>query len=367
MSFDFCKLFYDVFRPQSNERVTFLLDMPCGNIKDTPKWADRRKLAVEWKEALEKTAMKWQIIINPIVSYHATGKHNADLPETAFINGKNVSFSESILNSDIIVAMPEFSPSAPLLKYAKKAKSLRIASMPGVERRMQETALAADYTIVAKRCDLVELKLKKAIAGEVEFSTGHCCHFDLRFNEVLKDDGRLDLKSIKNKTNPLCNLPSGEVFKAPYEGEKDDIPSETKGELPLMLDGELAVFRVLKNKVVEVSGHGQKVVTMRKYLDVDDARKNIAEFGIGCNDKAKVCGNNLEDEKVLGFHWAHGRSDHLGGVTGVANFKSPDNVIHDDHAYAKGMPIFIKKLTLISATGSKEEIIKDGDFLVTLL
>lgn len=367
MTFDFCKLFYDVFGPQNGERVTFLLDLPYENIKDTPQWADRRKLAVEWKKALEKASKKWQIVINPIVSYHATGKHNADLPETAFIDGKSVKFSENILNSNIIVAMTEFSPTAPLLKYAKKAKSLRIASMPGIERRMQETALAADYTVVAKRCDCVEMKLKKAIAGEVEFSTGHCCHFDLRFNKVLKDDGRLDLKAIKSKTNPLCNLPSGEVFKAPYEGEKPDLPSETKGELPLMLDGELTVFKVLKNKIFEVSGQGRKVIAMREYLDVDDARRNIAEFGIGCNDKAKVCGNNLEDEKVLGFHWAHGRSDHVGGVTSVSCFKSPDNVIHDDHAYAKDMPIFIKKLTLISPTGSKEEIIKDGDFLVNLL
>jgi leucyl aminopeptidase (aminopeptidase T) len=41
----------------------------------------------------------------------------------------------------------------------------------------------------------------------------------------------------------------------------------------------------------------------------------IAEFGIGCNDGARISGITLEDEKVLGTcHIALGSNVHFGGA-----------------------------------------------------
>ncbi len=41
---------------------------------------------------------------------------------------------------------------------------------------------------------------------------------------------------------------------------------------------------------------------------------NVAEIGIGVNPKAKLCGNILEDEKVLGTcHVAFGSNINFGG------------------------------------------------------
>ena len=48
-----------------------------------------------------------------------------------------------------------------------------------------------------------------------------------------------------------------------------------------------------------------------------DRRSGAGAFG----NAAIVTGNVLEDEKA-GFHWAYGRSEHLGGVTGPDAFTS---------------------------------------------
>ena len=95
----------------------------------------------------------------------------------------------------------------------------------------------------------------------------------------------------------------------------------------------------------------------------NDARRNIAELGLGCNDKAVVTGNVLEDEKA-GFHWAHGLSDHLGGIISLNDFKVPENAVHQDYVYAKDNPIEIKRLILQYPDKSEEIIIQNGDYII---
>jgi len=75
-----------------------------------------------------------------------------------------------------------------------------------------------------------------------------------------------------------------------------------------------------------------------------------------------VTGNVLEDEKA-GFHWAYGRSDHLGGRVGVRSFRKPENVVHQDIVYAKGNPIQVAEASIVSIAGRKP-VIHDGSYLV---
>ncbi|HQT94898.1 MAG: hypothetical protein B7Z61_03920 [Acidobacteria bacterium 37-71-11] len=75
-----------------------------------------------------------------------------------------------------------------------------------------------------------------------------------------------------------------------------------------------------------------------------------------------MTGNVLEDQKV-GFHWAYGRSDHLGGTISVGAFASPEHVVHQDIVYAKGNPIQVSEAVVVSEAG-RTVVIKDGAYTV---
>jgi leucyl aminopeptidase (aminopeptidase T) len=98
---------------------------------------------------------------------------------------------------------------------------------------------------------------------------------------------------------------------------------------------------------------------MRQAFHDEKAMRNVAEVAIGCNDKAAVTGNVLEDEKA-GFHWAYGRSDQFGGAVSSNDFSSPDKVVHQDIVYAKGSPIICQQLDFLFPDGTRKTVIQDG-------
>jgi leucyl aminopeptidase (aminopeptidase T) len=100
-------------------------------------------------------------------------------------------------------------------------------------------------------------------------------------------------------------------------------------------------------------------VAKRREFREEKALRNIAEVAIGCNEKAVVSGNPLEDEKA-GFHWAYGRSDFLGGMVSPADFSTPGKVEHHDSVYAKGNPIVCQRFDFIFPDGSRKTVIEDG-------
>lgn len=359
--FDLEKLLIDVFAPQPGERVLVMTDLPHGEWSDNEQWEERREMAVDWHAAFRALGNRVGFTVRPLLIYLATGTNNGVLPDEGEMGGERVLLQEVLAETNIVVAFAEFSPTAPLIETSERVPTLRGATMPGVTRSMERTALTADYSEVARKCRILAEKVDPAVGARVEFSTGHQLYFDLRNRKPDADDGQAHpgREGIR-----IINLPSGETCIAPYEGEVEDRPSRTEGNIPAMYDDELVVFKVRENLIVDVIGEGPEAARMRDYLAVDDARRNIAELGLGCNDKAVICGKVLEDEKVLGMHWAYGRSDHLGGTVGVASFSDPSHVVHQDTVYAKGGAIEIASLVLEYEGGASEEIIRDGSYTV---
>lgn len=356
MSFDLKKLLRDVFAPGTSEQVLVLVDQPHGRFTDDADWADRRAMAGEWRQAFQDLGVQ----ALPLLSYPATGASNADLPKEGLMDGRPVAIADALAQADIAVAMTRFSATAPLMAFTKAHPRLRAASMPNVLRRMTQSALAADYQVVAKKCRVLADLLDDATEAEATFATGHVFRFDLRHRHAHADDGLLPRDKVGQR---VINLPSGEAFIVPYEGEIAGDPSRTAGEIPIARDSEVAVLRVQANRIVEVAGAGAWAEHLRQHFAVDNARRNVAELGLGCNDRAVVTGNVLEDEKA-GFHWAYGRSEHLGGVVGPEAFARPENVIHHDVVYARGCPVMVTRLTLTYPNGERETILRDGDYCI---
>jgi leucyl aminopeptidase (aminopeptidase T) len=359
MAFDLERFFTDIFKPARGEVVTIMYDLPHDDVADNDAWRERRQMAEDWRDKLVGMADKLAITVNPIVTYAATGSNNADLPTSAKMGDREITMEEIIAGTTILIAMPEFSATAPLYPRAKTSDQLRVGSMPGVAKFMEESGLSADYKKIGETCKKLEVIFNRAVAAEVEFSTGHKCFFDLPAeNKALVDDGILHPERA-GTNDALSNLPAGEVFCVPNENED----SRTSGELPDKIGDEVIAYVVQWNRIVDVKGKGPSVEELREKFAADRGWQNIAEFAIGVNDKARVTGIVLEDEKA-GFHWAYGRSDHFGGQCGVDKFNSPEDVVHQDVVYAKGSPITCKKLDFIFPDGARQTLIVNGELQV---
>jgi leucyl aminopeptidase (aminopeptidase T) len=342
------KMFNDVFAPKSGENVLFLIDIPHDDIKDNQKWIDRREMAKEWFEIFSKMGDKTGFSVK-FMEYKATGLNNKPVTEEI----KNI-----VKNSNLVLAMTEFSATSSILPICRaEGSSTRGASMPRIERRMENSAFKANYQDVKRYAQAIEKLLNKSVGAEILFSTNDTLYIDLRNRKAHADTGDC------TKYGQGINFPSGEAYKAPYEAAANEIdtygPSKTQGIWPVKYDGELVKYSVENNKIVEVIGEGKKADERRSFFNENETRKNIAELGIGCNPKAVVTGNVLEDEKVSGLHIAYGLSSHLGGTV-----KSD---VHQDICYPKGAPVEAKTLTLIHEDGSKVELIKNAELRYDLL
>jgi len=355
MPFSLERMFVDVFAPRSGEIVTLMYDVPHGEIPDTHEWQERRQMAEEWHREIARFSSKYEISLNPVVTYEATGAHNRELPEYGSCRGKRVRLEDIAEDSSIIISMPEFSASAPLLVFTKKHEGLRVASLPTVSKGMQESGLSADYSRVAETCAHLAPLFNQSDGIEVMFSTGDTCYFDLSDDKpAIQDDGRLHPGADRSAFR-LRNLPSGEVCVVPNESPD----SRTAGRIPVSYGDESAVFVVRHNRVMDVCGDGPMTAEKRRAFRDEMALRNVAEVAIGCNDKAVVTGNVLEDEKA-GFHWAYGRSDHLGGTVGPKDFTAPIRALHQDIVYAKGNPVVCRRLDFVFPDGTRRTVIRDG-------
>lgn len=335
------KMFKDVFAPKSSEKVLIIIDIPHNNIKDSSSWKDRREMAKEWYKTFEVLSNEVKLSVD-LIEYKATGAHNKPIPKDII----------DIANkSNLVIALTEYSGSVSLKQICDARGSItRCTSMPKAEKRMENTAFKADYTLVQRYANAIEKILNKAEGAKVLFSTYDSLYLDLR-NRIAKSEA-----GICRKVGQFINFPSGEGFKVPYEATSDEInkfgESKTKGILPVYLNDEIIKFIIKNNKIIEVQGKNKKADGFRELFNEKDSRRNIAEIGIGCNPNAVVTGNILEDEKAGGLHIAYGTSVHLGGKI--------ESDIHQDICYPKGLPIEARSLILINNDGTKTELIKNA-------
>ena len=110
------------------------------------------------------------------------------------------------------------------------------------------------------------------------------------------------------------NLPCGEGFIAPAYGEGTVVASSVA---PLGISVDPARLTVAEGRFVAAEG-GLGPPFIELLLAHGELGTNLAELGVGTNDRARLTGNVLEDEKILGtVHVAFGASAGIGGNVSV--------------------------------------------------
>jgi leucyl aminopeptidase (aminopeptidase T) len=184
----------------------------------------------------------------------------------------------------------------------------RIASMPGItESMMRVGGLTADYNQVAALTNKVNSIVEKAKKAKITTPSGTDLTMSIENRTPMPDTG------LYHKPHDWGNLPAGEVCLAPVEGTTNGI---------LVIDSMGSVV-TQPLKVTIVNGwakkfEGPNANQLESILKKADKNAyNIGELGIGTNSKARITGNVLEDEKVLGtVHIALGdNTSYTGGHT----------------------------------------------------
>ncbi len=320
-----------VFAPRGSDRgLALLFDRPDERLPDHEDWRQRRDLARDWAERLGRREKELGMPVR-LYSYRNVRTNNADLPPLLRQedSGEERPTEEIFRANTLFLALTELSATAPL-KVAAPRYDLRAGTMPGFRAAMLP-ALRIDAVEVDRRCRVLADLLSRASHAVIRFrvaGTTHRLDLDLRFRVGHSSGGLLRLPGTAG------NVPSGESYIVPYEGERAGDPSGSRGTLPVQFEDGMVVYEVANNRVIRVSGEGPAVERERAALAQEPAYANLAELGLGVLGAFGIqpIGEVLLDEK-LGPHIAFGRSDHFGGQVGPSHFSSPDRVVHIDRVY----------------------------------
>jgi len=364
-----------VFRPRpGDDAMAILVDLPDAQVPDDAPWAARRAIAEAWVKELRARRAELGLDVDLVV-YPNVHTNNGDLPERAWVHSggplpsadsldpaASIAFADLYTTHPILIALTKFSATAPL-KLAAKRHAIRAATMPGFRADMIP-ALRLDYTEVNRRVDLLKDLLDRAEGAEFRFDTpsGPChLHVDLRHRTGHASGGLLPNPGVAG------NLPSGEAYIVPYEGELTGDPSRSSGVMPVQFGAEIVRYRIEGNKALEVISEGPKSREEAALLAKEPAYGNLAELGLGVLAAfgIKPIGEILLDEK-LGLHLAFGRSDHFGGQVGPAQFSGPEAVIHIDRIYLPETQPEVKVLAvdLKMVDGEVTALIRNGEYAV---
>lgn len=359
-----------------------MVDLPDGATPDNPRWVERRALAADWATALARAAGDVGYETR-LVMYRNVRANNADLPKSAWIvptgavlpataddlSEREALPMERILSEHpLIVALTHFSATAPM-KLCAKQFGFRAATMPGFSKEMLP-ALWLDYNEIDRRVRLLKALLDRAEEARFQFEVARDgaaarrleLTLDLRHRSGHASGGLLRERATAG------NLPSGEAYIVPYEGERAGDPSRSNGLLPVELDGEVVIYAIEQNRAVRVEAGGPIARREAERLEREPAYGNMAELGLGVLDDfgVKPSGEVLLDEK-LGLHIAFGRSDHFGGQVGAKDFSKPEAVVHIDRVYLSSLQprIAVVSVELSFADGERMTLMQSGRYAIS--
>lgn len=262
------------------------------------------------------------------------------------INADNIVKASSILEKhadkavNAVIALANFSTSHTRFReLLTKTCGTRYASMPLFDVAMFEGPMCVDWKALAKRTRAIAKTVSAAEAVTVTTRDGTNMTFSKKGRTALPDTGML------TKPGNFSNLPAGEVFFAPVEGTAHG--TMVLHWAPTRALASPIIVTVRNGVVTAVTGDEPYVAVLQARLDERPDNRNIAELGIGTNDRASRPDNILESEKILGtIHIAMGDNSSFGGTV-----KTP---FHQDFVFFK------PTVVLTGPDGSRTILMKNG-------
>jgi leucyl aminopeptidase (aminopeptidase T) len=226
--------------------------------------------------------------------------HGAEPPRTV---------AEAMAAADVILAPTVQSLSHTAARKRATDAGARCATLPGVTEEMLARVMSADMEGLRRKGHAVADALDAASGAQITGANGTDLQLDLSGREAIPDAGEL------SEPGAFGNLPCGEGFISPAGGSGT-----------LVVDGSLAGIGLAEEPVelvIEgghlISARGAQGMAFMELLTMHgEDGTNVAELGIGTNEKAILTGEILEDEKILGScHVAFGASAGIGGAVQV--------------------------------------------------
>lgn len=256
------------------------------------------------------------------------------------VNGQEppAEIAELMKNYDAVICPTRKSLTHTDARRAACEAGARVATMPGITEAVMIRTMGADYLKIAERTYQLSKKMSKGKMAHVTSEAGTDIYLPIDGIQAISSTGL-----VKEK-GKYGNLPSGESFLMPEEGKAEGV---------IVVDGSFASvgkiyeepirISVEKGYAVKIEG-GEEAKKLRENLDkLGKEAYNVAELGIGTNDKAIITGEILEDEKVMGTaHIALGNNISMGGTCNVGIhvdgvFLNPTIMIDEEIILEKGI------------------------------
>jgi leucyl aminopeptidase (aminopeptidase T) len=215
----------------------------------------------------------------------------------------------ALAGCDVYIAPTTRSLSHTVARKRASEAGARGATMPGVTEDMLARVMAVDFDAMAIRSRAVAALLTESDGARLSCPRGTDFTLDLAGRSGIADDGDL------SERGAFGNLPCGEGFASPCGGSGTIVVAGTIASLGV--PEEPVTLTVEDGRLVDArNGLGARLLELLQVAG--EGGTNLAELGIGTNDRAQLSGAVLEDEKILGtVHVAFGASAGIGGTISV--------------------------------------------------
>ena len=213
--------------------------------------------------------------------------------------------------ADVVLCPTVQSLSHTAARRQASERGARIATLPGVTEELLARVMSADVAGLRRKGAAIAELLTGGAEARITCANGSDLRLGIEGREGIADAGDL------TAAGAFGNLPCGEGFIAPVEGT---------AEGRLVVDGTIATIGKVSEPVelTVAAGHlveatGEQGAELLELLAAGgEEGTNVAELGIGTNERAELSGNVIEDEKLLGTcHVAFGASAAIGGTVQV--------------------------------------------------